>query len=175
MEDGEEEGDKSGQGVERVVLLGTGAAAPFKYRTVSSIYVALEDGGGVILDAGDGTYGGLVRKFGEAEASRILTSLKMIFVSHKHADHISGVARLLTKRSQALKLLHGGSTSEQGAKEYPFSCRKCGAAFSHFTSPAMLTTACGAAFSHFSSLNMHHRAAHPRLPGPKGRVPCHDP
>lgn len=28
--------------------------------------------------------------------------------------------------------------------------------------------ACGAAFSHFSSLNMHHRAAHPRLPGPKG-------
>ena len=33
-----------------------------------------------IFGAGDGTYGGLVRKFGEEETGRILTNLKMIFV-----------------------------------------------------------------------------------------------
>ena len=81
LEDGEAQGDKSGLGVERVVLLGTGAAAPFKYRTVSGIYVALEDGGGMLLDAGDGTYGALVRKFGEPQALRLLAGLKLIFVS----------------------------------------------------------------------------------------------
>ena len=75
----EEEADASlaevRAGLQEVVFLGTGAAAPYKYRTVSAIYMRLcsphpsgvkgrEHNGigedGILLDAGDGTYGALV-------------------------------------------------------------------------------------------------------------------
>jgi ribonuclease Z len=51
----------------QVIFLGTGAAVPSKYRNVSSTYVQFGSGErfhGVLLDAGEGTLGQLLRRFG---------------------------------------------------------------------------------------------------------------
>ena len=60
-----------------MVLLGTGAAAPFKYRTVSSIYVALDDGGGVILDAGETA----------AFITAVITNTSALYYCHHYFQH----------------------------------------------------------------------------------------
>lgn len=45
----------------RVVLLGTGAACPSKYRNVTALYLDFGDRGGMLVDCGEGTWGQLVR------------------------------------------------------------------------------------------------------------------
>lgn len=45
----------------RVVLLGTGAACPSKYRNVTSLYLDFDARGGMLVDCGEGTWGQLVR------------------------------------------------------------------------------------------------------------------
>ncbi|DAZ93549.1 TPA: hypothetical protein N0F65_006537 [Lagenidium giganteum] len=78
-----------------LVVLGTGCAAPSKYRASSGIFVDISGGaGGVLLDCGEGTFGQLWRQFGEDTARRIGT-LQCIWVSHHHADHQCGLARIL--------------------------------------------------------------------------------
>ena len=59
--------------------------------------------GNVLLDAGEGTWGQLIRRFGEdgpdsQHVNNILENLKCIFVSHVHADHHMGLAKLLRQR-----------------------------------------------------------------------------
>ncbi|KAA1064017.1 hypothetical protein PGTUg99_008210 [Puccinia graminis f. sp. tritici] len=87
-----------------VTTLGTGSAAPSKYRNVSSTLLHIPDGHGqkfnfVLLDAGEGTLGQIKRKFGLGWKDT-LRNLKMIFISHLHADHHCGLASLLAERSQ---------------------------------------------------------------------------
>ncbi|KAI8847526.1 hypothetical protein BC829DRAFT_238455 [Chytridium lagenaria] len=94
----------------KVFPLGTGASLPSKYRNVSSTYIYDPIKGGILLDGGEGTYGQLVRKFGgssELSLKTVLCSLRLIFVSHMHADHHLGIFQVLTKRRQ---LLNGEST-----------------------------------------------------------------
>ncbi|KAI8998136.1 beta-lactamase-like protein [Gaertneriomyces semiglobifer] len=76
-----------------VVPLGTGAAIPGKYRNVSSTLVQMPDGY-ILLDAGEGTLGQIFRHFG-TEMSAVIKGLKLVFVSHLHADHHLGVVRIL--------------------------------------------------------------------------------
>jgi hypothetical protein len=45
----------------RVVLLGTGAACPSKYRNVTSLYLDFYEKGGMLVDCGEGSWGQLVR------------------------------------------------------------------------------------------------------------------
>jgi ribonuclease Z len=114
-----------------VTTLGTGSAAPSKYRNgiyfglfpltfldkgtvanhnsfwtaiVSSTLLHIPNGHGqkfsfVLLDAGEGTLGQIKRKFGLGWKDT-LRNLKMIFISHLHADHHCGLASLLAERSQ---------------------------------------------------------------------------
>eukprot|EP01050_Picozoa_sp_SAG11_P000341 SAG11_NODE_9_length_28972_cov_81.532539_18_plen_348_part_00 len=65
----------------RLVFLGTGSANPSKYRNQSAIYLQLPDSAeesevhapsGVLLDAGEGCYGQLVRYYGAAGADDVL-------------------------------------------------------------------------------------------------------
>ncbi|RKO93416.1 beta-lactamase-like protein [Blyttiomyces helicus] len=77
-----------------VVPLGTGSAIPGKYRNVSSTYVSLPRGS-LLFDAGEGTLGQLLRHFGPTGTQAVLASLKLICVSHLHADHHLGVVRVL--------------------------------------------------------------------------------
>ncbi|TPX63921.1 hypothetical protein SpCBS45565_g06248 [Spizellomyces sp. 'palustris'] len=77
-----------------IVPLGTGAAIPGKYRNVSSTFLMLSSGN-VLLDAGEGTLGQLFRHFGPDMMKEALQNLRMVFVSHLHADHHLGVVRIL--------------------------------------------------------------------------------
>lgn len=80
-----------------VTTLGTGSAIPSKYRNVSSTHLAIPSLGGILLDAGEGTLGQLRRRFGDGLKS-VLEEMKMVFVSHMHADHHLGVNAVLEER-----------------------------------------------------------------------------
>ncbi len=75
-----------------MVFLGTGASIPSKYRNVTAIYLHRFAAGGLLLDCGEGTYGQLRRRYGPA-ADDVLANLRLIWISHIHADHHAGLAR----------------------------------------------------------------------------------
>ncbi|MFS8000147.1 putative ribonuclease Z [Helianthus anomalus] len=86
-----------------IVLLGTGSSQPSKYRNVSSIFINLFSKGSLLLDCGEGTLGQLKRRFGIQGADNAVKRLKCIWISHIHADHHTGLARILTLRRDLLK------------------------------------------------------------------------
>lgn len=76
-------------------------------QTVSGHLVQIPDWGNLLLDAGEGTWGQMSRYFGTDRARhsnvwQALRELKCIFVSHAHADHHSGLAKLLAMRKQVI-------------------------------------------------------------------------
>lgn len=114
--------------VDNVSLLGTGAAQPSPLRSASSIMVTARGGqGSLLLDAGEGSIGQLMRKaFGQRAAGascscgeraldgaspvaapcsacapwlEIVNNVRIVFISHMHADHHCGLSRLLTEVS----------------------------------------------------------------------------
>lgn len=112
-----------------VTTLGTGSAVPSKYRngiyrfssrcrspvmmlisaTVSATLIQdSSDDGSILLDVGEGTLGRLKRHFGE-EWRGILADLRIIFISHLHADHHVGLTALLGERSLVRGHAHGAS------------------------------------------------------------------
>ncbi|KAJ6605845.1 hypothetical protein B0H10DRAFT_2076122 [Mycena sp. CBHHK59/15] len=82
-----------------VLPLGTSGGVALPFRNVSSTLIRIPGWGSILLDAGEGTWGQLVRQFGPSVWD-VLRDLKCIFVSHIHADHHLGVANILTKRRQ---------------------------------------------------------------------------
>ncbi|TIA93899.1 hypothetical protein E3P81_00711 [Wallemia ichthyophaga] len=99
-----------------VTTLGTGSALPSKYRNVSATLLQTPHGN-ILLDAGEGTWGQLARMFGERsrntpprdgdgddreDAWDVLKNTKAIYLSHVHADHHIGLAKLLQLRSKAV-------------------------------------------------------------------------
>ena len=92
----------------RIIFFGTGSAEPSKYRGPSAILLELGDqddagrDGGILLDCGEGTFGQLVRYFGYNGAIKRISSLKLIWISHRHADHIAGVLEILSRRPREL-------------------------------------------------------------------------
>lgn len=65
--------------------------------------------GSVLLDAGEGTWGQIARRFGtqvleedggptESPANSILRDIRCIFISHLHADHHVGLSKILALR-----------------------------------------------------------------------------
>ncbi|KAH0707918.1 hypothetical protein KY290_010340 [Solanum tuberosum] len=85
-----------------IVLLGTGSSQPSKYRNVSSIFINLFLKGSILLDCGEGTLGQLKRRFGVDGADEAVKGLKCIWISHIHADHHAGLARILALRHDLL-------------------------------------------------------------------------
>ncbi|GAA5921129.1 hypothetical protein JCM1841_002430 [Sporobolomyces salmonicolor] len=98
-----------------VTPLGTGSAVPSKYRNVSSTLLHLpsrrpqEEASPteyILLDAGEGTWGQLARRFGrgkgeeEDSAEDVLRGIKMIFISHLHQDHHAGLTTILKERAK---------------------------------------------------------------------------
>ena len=84
--------EKLGRSSLEVVFLGTGAAIPSKYRNVTGIYLDFFDKGGMLVDCGEGTYGQLKRKYG-AQADEVIRRLRLVWISHIHADHHAGLSR----------------------------------------------------------------------------------
>ncbi|BEI84845.1 hypothetical protein CcaverHIS002_0502460 [Cutaneotrichosporon cavernicola] len=80
-----------------VTTLGTGSAIPSIYRNVSCTHVDIPGTGGVIFDTGEGSLGQLRRRFGSG-LKQMYEDLRLIFISHMHADHHLGLAQILQDR-----------------------------------------------------------------------------
>ncbi|KAI1175847.1 hypothetical protein F4777DRAFT_588319 [Nemania sp. FL0916] len=85
-----------------VISLGTGSALPSKYRNVSATLVRVPGYGNYLFDAGENTLGQLRRVFG-AELPSVLRDLKVIWLSHSHADHILGTVPVIKAWNDATK------------------------------------------------------------------------
>lgn len=81
-----------------VTTLGTGSAIPSKYRNVSATHLSIPNTGGILLDCGEGSLGQLRRRFGPDGLRQLYSELKMIFISHMHADHHLGLQAILQDR-----------------------------------------------------------------------------
>jgi ribonuclease Z len=97
-----------------VITLGTGSALPSKYRNVSSTMVRVPGYGSYLFDAGENTLGQLRRVFGN-DLPSVLQDLKVIWISHLHADHHLGTASIIqawneeTSKSNPSATLHVAS------------------------------------------------------------------
>ena len=78
--------------------------------TVSGTLIHIPNRGYILLDAGEGTWGQLVRKYGADPSSssniwQVLRELRCIFISHIHGDHHIGLSKVLTMRQQVSNCL----------------------------------------------------------------------
>ncbi|KAF2124660.1 hypothetical protein P153DRAFT_360857 [Dothidotthia symphoricarpi CBS 119687] len=78
-----------------VTTLGTGSALPSKYRNVSATLVRVPGVGNYLFDCGENTLGQLQRMFQPEELVQIIKDLRMIWISHLHADHHLGTASVI--------------------------------------------------------------------------------
>ncbi|KAJ2034060.1 hypothetical protein GGI01_000236 [Coemansia sp. RSA 376] len=89
-----------------VCPIGTGSSVPGIYRNVSANIVSVEGYGGIVLDCGESTVSLLKRFLGHphrnAHNKRIaqtftqfVSSIKLLYISHMHADHHLGAIMLL--------------------------------------------------------------------------------
>lgn len=83
-----------------ILFLGTGCAIPSKYRNVSAILYESCDAA-IMLDCGEDALFQIHRAYG---GFGVLKKLKMIFVSHSHADHVLGITSVLKKISHKIKI-----------------------------------------------------------------------
>lgn len=87
----------------KVIFFGTGSAIPNKTRNTSAILVEVRENKFIVLDCGEGTYGQMVRFFGEKKCRHVLSNLAGVYISHMHADHHIGLIGLLLARQSALQ------------------------------------------------------------------------
>lgn len=78
-----------------IVFLGTGSALPSKYRNVSSTLLRVPGSGSYLLDCGENTMGQLRRIYRPKQLSELLRDLKLIWISHLHADHHLGLPSVI--------------------------------------------------------------------------------
>ena len=99
-----------------ITFLGTGSAVPSKYRNVTSIMIELsfnelderregKEGPIMLLDAGEGSWQQLLRLYNDCDSPaglescqsfiELVTRLRIIWISHPHADHHLGLMRIL--------------------------------------------------------------------------------
>lgn len=87
----------------RVITFGTGSCIPNKTRNVSANLIHVNELNCALLDCGEGTLGQIVRFYGRDGADEVLKNMKLIFVSHLHADHHLGLINILNRRRQVTK------------------------------------------------------------------------
>ncbi|XP_074552533.1 zinc phosphodiesterase ELAC protein 2 [Halichoeres trimaculatus] len=87
-----------------VIFLGTGSALPMKIRNVSGTLINISPSQSLLLDCGEGTFGQLCRHFGD-DVDEALCKISTVFISHLHADHHTGLLKLLYQRERALTAL----------------------------------------------------------------------
>ncbi|KAJ5578721.1 uncharacterized protein N7459_007685 [Penicillium hispanicum] len=78
-----------------IIALGTGSSAPSKYRNVSGTLLHVPGTGYYLFDCGENTLGQLKRIFEPEQLREVLRNLRMIWISHLHADHHLGTAALI--------------------------------------------------------------------------------
>ena len=93
-----------------IICLGTGSASPSLYRNVSGTLLRVPGHGSYLLDCGEDTLGQLKRVFPEPEVREILRDLKLIWISHLHADHHLGTISVIRAWYEEV---HGRDPSRQ--------------------------------------------------------------
>lgn len=78
-----------------IIPLGTGSSAPSKYRNVSATLLKMPGYGYYLLDCGENTLGQMKRVFRPDELREVLQNLRMIWISHLHADHHLGTVSVI--------------------------------------------------------------------------------
>ena len=78
-----------------IITLGTGSALPSKYRNVSATLLQVPGWGSMLFDCGENTLGQLKRVFTAEELRLVLQDLRLIFISHMHADHHLGTVGVI--------------------------------------------------------------------------------
>lgn len=78
-----------------IICLGTGSATPSKYRNVSATLLRVPGAGSYLLDCGENTLGQLRRRYSPTELGEVLRDLKLIWISHLHADHHLGITSVI--------------------------------------------------------------------------------
>jgi ribonuclease Z len=93
-----------------VITLGTGSALPSKYRNVSATLLRVPGIGNYLFDCGENTLGQLQRVFKPEELVEVIKNLRMVWISHLHADHHLGTASLI---KTWYKLVHNGVPTDE--------------------------------------------------------------
>jgi ribonuclease Z len=78
-----------------ITTLGTGSALPSKYRNVSATLLRVPGWGSMLFDCGENTLGQLKRAFTPEEFEELITGLRLIVISHMHADHHLGTVSVI--------------------------------------------------------------------------------
>lgn len=78
-----------------IIFLGTGSALPSKYRNVSGTLLRVPGSGSYLLDCGENTLGQLRRIYRPKQLCELLRDLKLIWISHLHADHHLGLPSVI--------------------------------------------------------------------------------
>ena len=78
-----------------IITLGTGSALPSKYRNVSATLLRVPGWGNILFDCGENTLGQLKRVFTPEEMKDVLQNLRIILISHMHADHHLGTVSVV--------------------------------------------------------------------------------
>ena len=78
-----------------MICLGTGSAIPSLHRNVSGTLLRVPGCGSYLLDCGENTLGQLKRIFTQAQLKELFHDLKLIWISHLHADHHLGTAPVI--------------------------------------------------------------------------------
>jgi len=86
-----------------VYTLGTGSALPSRYRNVSCTLVTIPDNCSVLLDCGENTVGQMKRVFSPEDYRQRLLDIKVLYISHLHADHHLGSISFLKEQRQLLR------------------------------------------------------------------------
>lgn len=109
-----------------LLTLGTGSACPSKYRNVAGLIMRVPqaDGSftGVVMDCGEGTYGTLTRMYSTEACLQIMREIKMVYISHLHADHHLGTPTLIEKWLEANP---GETLSVVGPQSYKRFLEEC--------------------------------------------------
>ena len=99
-----------------IVCLGTGSALPSLHRNVSATLLRVPGCGSYLLDCGENTLGQLRRMYSPTELREVLGDLRLIWISHLHADHHLGVTSVIRAWYD---VVHGKSSIERPKPRTP--------------------------------------------------------
>eukprot|EP00923_Selenidium_pygospionis_P001428 GHVN01002112.1.p2 GENE.GHVN01002112.1~~GHVN01002112.1.p2 ORF type:complete len:987 (+),score=120.25 GHVN01002112.1:5159-8119(+) len=84
-----------------ITFFGTGAAMPSKYRNVSGIRLEVNPTTAILMDCGEGTLTQLhLMSNSTDDFTRQLENIRVVLISHRHADHHLGLPNVLAARNR---------------------------------------------------------------------------